>query len=150
MMRGNRVRTESTGNLPLTAIAQDGVRGAPDIDALAVRSDRDLSVLAWNYHDDDLPAADSPVELAISGIPDGLKRVLVRHYRIDQTHSNAWSVWKQSGSPQHPTPEQYASLEAAGQLQELESPRWIDVKNGSAKLDFALPRNAVSLVQLTW
>jgi xylan 1,4-beta-xylosidase len=150
MMRGNRVKTESTGNLPLTTILKDGVRGAPDVDALAVRSDRDLSVLAWNYHDDDLPAADSAVALDISGIPAGLKRVLVRHYRIDQTHSNAWSVWKQLGSPQHPTVEQYATLEAAGQLQELTSPHWIDVKNGAAKLDFALPRNAVSLVQLTW
>ena len=30
------------------------------------------------------------------------------------------------GSPQQPTPEQYAQLERAGQLQTLESPRWID------------------------
>jgi xylan 1,4-beta-xylosidase len=150
MMRGNRVKVESSGSVPLTAIAKDGVREKPDLDALAVHSDHDISVLAWNYHDDDVPAADAAVAVTINGIPTGLKRLLARHYRIDQTHSNAWTAWKQMGSPQHPTPEQYSALESAGQLQELASPRWIEVKNGEAKLDFALPRHAVSLVQLSW
>jgi xylan 1,4-beta-xylosidase len=150
MMRGNRVKTESSGNIPVTAIAKDGVRGAPDVDALAVRSDHDVSVLGWNYHDDDLPGPDSAVAVVVNGIPAGLKRVLARHYRIDQHHSNAWTAWKQMDSPQHPTPAQYSSLESAGQLQELESPRWIEVKNGEAHLDFTLPRHAVSLVQLSW
>lgn len=150
MMRGNRVKTESDGGIAAAAIVKSGVRSAPDVDALAVRSDHDLSVLAWNYHDDDLPAPDAAVGLEIAGIPANLKRVMVHHYRIDQTHSNAWTVWKQMGSPQQPTPEQYEMLEAAGQLQELGSPRWVEVKNGVARLDFALPRNAVSLAQLSW
>ena len=53
------------------------------------------------------------------------------------------------GSPQQPTPEQYAALEAAGQLQELESPRWVNTEK-ETKLDFRLPRQAVSLLQLSW
>jgi xylan 1,4-beta-xylosidase len=53
------------------------------------------------------------------------------------------------GSPQQPTPEQYAALEAAGQLQEFESPRWIDTGK-ETKLDLRLPREAVSLFQLSW
>jgi xylan 1,4-beta-xylosidase len=53
------------------------------------------------------------------------------------------------GSPQQPTPEQYAVLEAAGQLQELESPRWID-RAKETNIDLRLPRQAVSLVQLSW
>ena len=54
------------------------------------------------------------------------------------------------GSPQHPTPEQYAALEAAGQLQQLDSPRWIDIKGGQTKLNIMLPRQGVSLIQLSW
>ena len=56
-------------------------------------------------------------EVTITGIPAGVKRVLLEHYRIDETHSNAYTAWKNMGSPQAPTPEQYGELKAAGQLQ---------------------------------
>jgi xylan 1,4-beta-xylosidase len=150
LMRGQRVKTASDGSAPLAAILKDGIRAAPDVDGIAVRSDRELSVLSWNYHDDDLPAPEANVALDIAGIPADAKRVLLRHYRIDQNHSDAWTAWKQMGSPQHPTSEQQAALEAAGQLQELASPVWLNVRDGKVKVGFTLPREAVSLVQLSW
>jgi xylan 1,4-beta-xylosidase len=150
LMRGDRVKTESTGQIPLQAMLKEGVRGNPDVDAFAVRSDRAISVLAWNYHDDDRPAPDANVQLEINGVPDAVRRVLLHHYRIDETHSNAWTAWKTMGSPQHPTPEQYTALEAAGQLQQLDSPRWMEVRGGAAKLTITLPRQAVSLLELSW
>ncbi|MGI8988069.1 MAG: GH39 family glycosyl hydrolase [Bryobacteraceae bacterium] len=150
LMRGERVKTESSGVVPLDAMMKDGVRGNPDVDALAVRSEREISVVAWNYHDDDLPAPGAKVQLEIRGLSNGATRVLLRHYRIDDAHGNSWTAWKKMGSPQQPSPEQYAALEAAGQLQELESPRWIEARGGSAKLDFTLPRQGVSLLQLSW
>src|SRR5580700_6178459 len=76
-------------------------------------------------------------------------RVLVEHYRIDETHSNAYTAWKQMGSPQQPTPEQYAMLEAAGQLQLLTSPEWLAAANGQVGLTFDLPRQAVSLLRIS-
>jgi xylan 1,4-beta-xylosidase len=127
----------------------DGVRANPDVDAMAVRSDRDLSILVWNYHDDEIAGPDAGVQVQIAGIPETAKRVLLHHYRIDDTHSNAWTAWKNMGSPQQPTPEQYSALEAAGQLQEYESPRWIDTAKQTT-LDLRLPRQGVSLLQLSW
>lgn len=150
LMRGDRVKTESSGRTPLDTMLAEGVRGSPDVDALAVRSDRGISVLTWNYHDDDVPAAEAKVHLEIAGVPSTATRVLVRHYRIDETHSNAWTVWKAMGSPQHPAPEQYAMLEAAGQLQLADSPRWVDAGGGAIKLEFSLPRQGVSLMELSW
>jgi xylan 1,4-beta-xylosidase len=150
LMGGHRVRVESDGAVGLDAILKDGVRGKPDIDALATKSDREIVVLTWNYHDNDLPAGDSPVRLAIKGAPASAKRVLIKHYRIDRDHSNAYTLWKQMGSPQKPTPEQYAQLEAAGQLAQLSSPEWVECKNGNVELNFALPRHAVSLIQVSW
>jgi xylan 1,4-beta-xylosidase len=150
LMRGDRVKTESTGQIPLQAMLKEGVRGNPDVDAFAVRSDRAISVLAWNYHDDDRPAPDANVQLEINGVPDAARRVLLHQYRIDETHSNAWTAWKTMGSPQHPTPEQYTALEAAGQLQQFGSPRWMEVRGGAAKLNITLPRQAVSLLELSW
>ena len=150
LMRGNRVKTESSGRTPLDKIIAEGVRSNPDVDALAVRSDRGVSVLTWNYHDDDVSAPEANVRLEIAGVPSTDPRVLVRHYRIDEIHSNAWTAWKAMGSPQHPTPEQYARLEAAGQLQLADSPQWVDVRGGTAKLEFSLPRQGVSLMELSW
>jgi xylan 1,4-beta-xylosidase len=47
------------------------------------------------------------------------------------------------GSPQNPTAEQYAKLEAAWQLQLLESPRWIISQGGRNDVIFVLPRQGV-------
>jgi xylan 1,4-beta-xylosidase len=117
---------------------------------MATRADREMAVLVWNYHDDELPAAPAAVRLAINGVPNSAARVLVQHYRIDGEHSNAYTVWKRMGSPQQPTPEQYAQLEAAGQLQPLGSPEWRTPQAGTLGIEFALPRHGVSLVRVTW
>jgi xylan 1,4-beta-xylosidase len=77
-------------------------------------------------------------------------RALVEHYRIDETHSNAYTVWTKMGSPQQPTPEQYKVLEATGQLQPLTSPEWRTAVNQKLDLAFELPRQAVSLLRITW
>jgi xylan 1,4-beta-xylosidase len=86
----------------------------------------------------------------ISGIPVGVHKVLLEHFRIDDTHSNAYTVWKALGSPQNPTPEQYAQLRAAGQLQNVTSPEWLDVNAGKVTITTSLPRQATSLLHLQW
>jgi xylan 1,4-beta-xylosidase len=147
LMRGVRVSAESARSLTADQMMAQGVREASDVDAIAVRGGREIGVLVWNYHDDDLPAAAELVRVDLKGIPAGVGRVLLRHYRIDETHSNAWTVWKKMGSPQQPTAEQYAALERAGQLELLESPKWVAA--GKA-IEFELPRQGVSLVQVSW
>jgi xylan 1,4-beta-xylosidase len=150
LMLGDRVKVESSGAAGLDAILQSGVRGAADIDGLATRAGREMAALVWNYHDDDLPAQPTAVHLALAGIPKTATRVLIEHYRIDEDHSNAYTAWKQMGSPAQPSPEQYARLEAAGQLQLLHSPQWLWAKDGKVEIRFPLPRHAVSLVRLSW
>jgi xylan 1,4-beta-xylosidase len=54
------------------------------------------------------------------------------------------------GSPQTPTPEQYAQLKEAGQLELLHSPEWIVVREGKVSIGTNLPRQATSLMRLTW
>jgi len=147
MLHGDRVKVESSGAVPLDKLLAGGVREAPDVNALATAADREIAVLAWNYHDDELPAAPAPVQLEVRGLP---ALVQVHHYRIDNEHSNAYTAWKQMGSPQQPTPEQYARLESAGQLELLTSPAWRKSKDRALTLTFDLPRHAVSLIRLSW
>ena len=150
LMHGQRVKAESSGRVPIDDLLKQGVRGSSDVDAMAVKSDRQIAVLTWNYHDDDLPGPEANVQINVHGIPSTATRVTVHHYRIDEAHSNAWAVWKRMGSPQSPSAEQYAALEKAGQLQELEPPHSATVSEGEAKLTLTLPRQAVSLIRLSW
>ena len=147
-MGGRRLAVESTGALALEAIRDSSVRDKPDVAALATSENRAVSVLVWNYHDDDLPAPAAEVELTVQGLPAA--RTLVHHYRIDADHSNSYEAWKKMGSPQQPSPAQYSTLEKAGNLQLLSSPEWLHTDNRRVSLKFNLPRQGVSLVRLTW
>jgi xylan 1,4-beta-xylosidase len=150
MMGGERVMTTSSGEVSLEELVKTGVRQAPDVDALATKSEHEAAVMIWNYHDDDLAAPDAEVQVTFKGIPPGVKKVLLEHYRIDETHSNSFTAWKKMGSPQAPTAEQTAQLKAAGQLQLLSSPEWLEVVNGKVDVLTKLPRQAVSLLRLEW
>jgi xylan 1,4-beta-xylosidase len=150
LMSGERVVTSSSGQIPLDDILNTGVKQAPDVDALATKAEHEVAVMVWNYHDDDVPATAAEVQVTIAGIPSGVKKVLLEHYRIDDTHSNSYSAWKGMGSPQSPTPEQYARLKAAGQLELMTSPEWLDVGDGKVTIGTDLPRQAISLLHLKW
>jgi xylan 1,4-beta-xylosidase len=150
LMSGERVRTSSTGRVPLSDILSSGVRKTDDVDALATKGNHEAAVMLWDYHDEDVPAAGAEVQVTIAGIPAGVERVLLEHYRIDETHSNSYHVWKAMGSPQTPTEAQYLRLKEAGQLELLTSPNWLEVKDGKVTIGTSLPRQATSLMHLKW
>ena len=150
LMSGERVEVNSGAAVDLDEMLTAGVRAKADVDGLAARGDHEVTVLVWNYHDDEAAAAEKPVQLNVAGLPTSTRRILVKHYRIDQSHSNSYTVWKAMGSPQSPSREQYEALKAAGQLQLLESPRWVESKDGAIGLEFAMPGESVSLVELSW
>jgi xylan 1,4-beta-xylosidase len=147
-MRGDRVAVQSTGGLPLDSVRDQSVRTRADISALAARDARSVTVLVWNYHDDDLPAPAADVELTIEGLPAG--RPTLTHYRVDQQYSNSYEAWKKMGSPQPPTQAQYRELELASELQTLAAPRRIEVRAGRVVVPFTLPRQGVTLLKLVW
>jgi xylan 1,4-beta-xylosidase len=152
LLGNDRVKATSSGALVAEDVVRDGVRGQPDINVIAARKDKshEVEVLLWNYHDDDLPAAATPIDLVISGLPAKTSRAELEHFRIDASHSNAFTAWKEMGSPQSPTPAQYELLQGAGQLQLLTSPAWTPITQGAAHVQFALPRQGLSLVRISW
>ncbi len=145
-MDGERVAAESTGAVPLDTILAGGVRNAPDVGVLASRAGEKAAVMVWHYHDDDVPGPDAIVDLEVSGLPQAADSALVTHYRIDQSHSNAYTTWKRMGTPVAPSRTQYAELEAAGRLAVLGESVKIQARAGSARTRFSLPRQAVSLL----
>jgi len=150
LMKGTRVATTSSGQVKLDDIIAGGVRGAADIDAFATADTRQAAVMLWNYHDAEKPGPSASASVTVTGLPKGASRVRLTHYRIDDTHSNAYTLWKAMGSPQNPTPAQYAELKSKDGLQLLESPRWLDAKGGAVTVSTDLPHHSISLLQLEW
>jgi xylan 1,4-beta-xylosidase len=148
MMTGRRVAAVSTGAAPLESLLHAGAKQVPDVNAMATVDEHSAAVLVSNYHDSARPGPAALVELSIAGLPRG--RVLVQHFRVDDRFSNSYETWKRMGSPGQPSPDQYALLEAAGQLQSVKSPRWETLADGPLLASFDLPLHGVSLILVTW
>ncbi len=147
-MRGDRIAVTSTSAADLETIRDSGVRGEPDVYALATRSERAMEILVWNYHDDDLSVPPATIALSVDGLSG--RSATVTEYRVDDRHSNAYEAWKTMGSPQSLTSEQKATLEKAGQLQTTGAPTRHSVADGRLTMTLSLPRQGVSLVVLTY
>jgi len=150
LLGSERVKATSSGAVSTEEVVATGVRKEPDINVIATRKDHEIEILMWNYHDDDLPAPAAPIDLTVSGLPLQVSRALLEHFRIDSEHSNAFTAWKGMGSPKSLTQDPHEVLEKAGQLQLLGSPEWVDLENGTMHLQFALPRQGLSLLRLAW
>ena len=147
-MAGNRIHTSSTEKVSLDDIMGHGVRGKPDVGALASCAGNRLCVMVWHYHDDDVPGPGASVRLGLTGLGGASGVARLEHYRIDQDHSNAYAAWQRLGSPIAPNEDQYAVLEGQGKLAMLGAPAQVGVDGGAAALEFVLPRQGVSLVVL--
>jgi xylan 1,4-beta-xylosidase len=106
--------------------------------------------MIWHYHDDDVAGPAADVGLTISRLPLKAGEARLTRYRIDETHGNAFAAWKRMGSPQKPTPEQYAELERAGQLAALDSAEAARIADGTIRTRVKLDRQAVALLVLEW
>jgi xylan 1,4-beta-xylosidase len=149
MMSGNRVEVSGDLRYNFKTICDSSVRGKQiDINALACSDKNTVTVLLWNYYDLDIQGTGSLVVLNIKGIP--AERATLTQYRIDNEHSNSYEVWKKMGSPQNPTADQIAKLEKAGRLETLSKPSEIKINNTVATIKMQLPRQAVSLVQISY
>jgi len=150
-MGTQRLAVNSTGDVGLDSITRQGVRGPnSDIHALASRDERRITIIAWNYHDDELPGPQADVTLNVGGIPGDVTKLNLTEWRVDDTHSNAHTAWKNMGSPKPPTVQQKAQIEAASELAVLRSGIDVSAKDGAAAIKLTLPREAVSLIELRW
>jgi xylan 1,4-beta-xylosidase len=150
LLGNERVSVISSEALPTEEVVAQGVRAQPDINAIATRKDREIEILVWNYHDEDVASPSAPIDLVLSGLPAEVKRGLLEHFRVDSGHSNTFTAWKEMGSPQSLSASESDRLQTSGQLQLLTSPEWVELKQGEMHLQFTLPRQGLSLLRLAW
>lgn len=143
---GEWVETSSSGALGIADVLDGGVRGRPDVNAVATRDEAGVTVLIWNYHDDDLPGEGSArVTLEVEGLSE--RTVRYEQFRMDADHSNAFGVWKQMGSPAGLQGADYETLEAAGKLEMVETGERAPT-DGRLSFMLELPRQGVAAYRI--
>jgi xylan 1,4-beta-xylosidase len=150
LLEPENLQATSSAALPTGEVVAEGVRKAPDINVIATRDAHAITVLIWNYHDNDVAAEPAQIDLVVDHLFGTQQRALLQHFRIDATHSNAFSLWQRLGSPESLSDRQLEELQRAGELQLLTSPAWMAIEDHAVHLQFALPRQALSLLRLEW
>jgi xylan 1,4-beta-xylosidase len=149
-LEGSRVPLDSSGARTLDEILANGVRGAPEIDGMATLNGAAVQVLVWNYHDDLVTVAATPVHLAIKVPATFGAGARVSHLRVDEDHGDAYTVWVSQGMPASPSAAQVAALRQAMDPSTLVPDGTVAVAaDGTVGVDFDLPRFGVSLVTIS-
>jgi xylan 1,4-beta-xylosidase len=125
------------------------------VKAIATRDDSSCTgVLVWNSTLDQRGIAGNPllarrVELAVEGLAPG--RYVVRHWRVDETHSNVFAHWHAMGGAavDWPSAEQWEALALADTLDELGEAVTLEVSAGRVEVAFDLPQPGISYLELT-
>jgi xylan 1,4-beta-xylosidase len=121
----------------------DGVDGF----ATLSKDTAQMAVLLYNYYKDFTSAGGENVaNLTINRMPFGNGQLTIRHFRVDTTHSNPYSVWLKQGKPNTPTAAQLDSLRAAQNLAEIEPASQINFTGAAFTKTIALPKQSVSLL----
>ena len=120
-----------------------------NITAFATRDKDRISIVVVNYQHEH-PFNDGlaePVLLQVMSHLDTSGNVVVNHWRIDEKHSNAYTAFKDLGSPQLPNPIQIDAIRQKMDLELLEPPQRMKSRN-TFEFKFYLPCNAVSLIEI--
>jgi xylan 1,4-beta-xylosidase len=148
-LAGNRLPLTSSGAPHAGDILTNGVRGQPEIDGMATLDGATVQILVWNYHDDIVTVAATPVHLAIQVPASFGSSVRVSHLRVDDMHGDAYAVWVSQGMPASPSAAEVAALQQAMDPSPLVPDATLAVAaDGLVGVDFELPRFGVSLVTI--
>jgi xylan 1,4-beta-xylosidase len=107
-----------------------------------------LCVLAYNFYKNVDSKGTDTIKLLINNIPFNGK-IKIEHYRVDSTHSNAFSAWENMGSPHDLNADQLKLLKSKHNLERFEPDIYTNLSTHSYIKTIALPRQSVSLITMS-
>jgi xylan 1,4-beta-xylosidase len=139
-----------TGDKELLSYKEDFVmEEAPLVSGMAATDDRhSIQVMVFSHHDDWDTVADQEVEVTIENYSFSGK-IRLKHYRIDNRHSNAYTEWMRQGKPKYPVGMQYEEIKAKDTLELLYPEETWAVQEGRVHVKFSLPAHAISLIEIS-
>lgn len=115
-----------------------------NINGIATRNASGIQVMIYNYNENVDDKETKKVQLSVELPSPGLYKVT--HYRIDDHHSNAYTIWRSMGSPFNPSATQIKKIKDRQGLELLEQPQVIKASNGKVMLHVEMPHHSVSLL----
>ena len=123
-----------------------GTAEGPEIDGWATQTgDDSIQVLLYCHHDDWDVKQTFSVDFQLENLPFA-GPVSVRHYRIDESHSNAYAEWVRQGRPHWPQGAQYDAIKEKDKLELLVPDAKTVLLDSKLKLEFEMPTHAISLL----
>ena len=124
-----------------------GTGEEPEVSGMASVSEKgDIQVLVYSHHDDYDISQEFHIELEVSNCSIG-ENCRIKHYRIDKTHSNAYTEWVNQGKPKYPLKEKYSAIKSRDGLELLKPEETAKIGEGKLKLRFMLPTHGISLIE---
>ena len=144
-MRGQRVATESSARDPARADRDERrARAGPTSAHSRARTTRRSPCSCGTTMTTTSPVRTRRSRSRSRGSRSG--GIRLTHYRIDETHSNAYAAWRRMGTPIAPNDTQYQELLEASKLARVEPPTPVRGESGETVMQFTLPRQGVSLI----
>jgi xylan 1,4-beta-xylosidase len=149
-MGNKRISLQSSQARDELAYKDDFATGEePEVSGMAsICENGEIVVMVYSHHDDWDLERDFDVDVDINNCFLG-DEVVINHYRIDKTHSNAYAEWIKQGRPKYPSEAQYAAIKERDGLELFETEKIVRADNGNVKINFKLPAHAVSLIVLS-
>jgi xylan 1,4-beta-xylosidase len=119
------------------------------ITAFATGDSRKITIVVTNFQNDRIfnDGQSYPVSLNITQPWKPGTKVTLNHWRIDNDHSNSYTVFKKIGSPVLPNPLEIDQIKERMDLELLIPSKQTTAKELS-EIKFELPCNAVSLIEI--
>jgi MYXO-CTERM domain-containing protein len=110
----------------------------------------EVEILVYDYYAMMNTTGSDMVTVTLSNLPSTLagKDLFLTHFRVDETHSNPYSIWTSQGSPTAPTEAQWQAMKAHQQLELLQPVSKATVTTTYTIPAFTIPRQAGSLIIL--
>ncbi|MDP4090745.1 MAG: hypothetical protein Q8930_15955 [Bacillota bacterium] len=149
-MGSKALHFESSGEKDILSYNDNfGTGEEPEVSGMAsVSPDEAIQVMVYSHHDDWAIEKDFQVKLQIENWRLG-EKIEIKHYRIDKTHSNAYTEWLNQGKPDYPTKEQYGAIKSRDGLELYEKFITAELKDYAVTLEFNLSSHAVSFIEIS-
>jgi xylan 1,4-beta-xylosidase len=132
-------------------LMSSGGTSSDGVDAMATMSSAgdEVQTLVYNtYNTLNTSGSTDMVTVTLSNLPTALagKEVFVTHFRVDETHSNPYSVWAGQNKPTAPTEAQWQAMKAQQHLALLTPVTKATISGTTYTNTFSIPRQAGSLL----
>ena len=146
---GQRLHFEAPVQLPCSTKDDHGIGRTRYRRNCDYSGNRSVEVFLFCHHDDWDVTGEYEVEIEVANLPFDGDKVRLKHFRIDELHSNAHTEWVRQGRPKYPNPGQRRAIESRQGLELYEPEAEVLLLDRKLRKKITLPVHRMSLQVIT-